>query len=513
MKTRVRFAPSPTGPQHIGGIRTALYNYLVAKKAGGDFILRIEDTDSSRYVPESEEYILEALKWAGIKPTEGITADWKIAEEVSPENPHAPYRQSQRKEIYKDFAFSLVASGSAYIAFDTTEEIEKVREEYKKGGREFSYNVLSRKGMINSLVLSEEETQELMEIRKNWVIRFKMPEESRVIEMHDEIRGDIKVYSGTLDDKVLWKKSDELPTYHLANVVDDHLMEISDVIRGEEWLPSLPLHILLYESFGWEAPRFSHLPLILKPKEMGPGKLSKRDGAIGGFPVFPISWNSKNIKVQGYREAGYFPEAFVNFLAYLGWNPGNEDEIKSIKELIRDFSISRCQRAGARFDPKKTIWYNREYLRTKTPQELLDVLRPTLITSDFSLMTDEFVLKIISFLKDRLDFPADIFKQGQVFFKESPGIRLKDWNEYQAWIPSALELYEKIKDSDVPRPIIEEYVSNLSDGWKSGVKIMNALRMIISGNPKGPDLPTILEILGPKTLKIRMDKFRNNYGY
>lgn len=517
-RIRVRFAPSPTGPQHIGGIRTALYNYLVAKKAGGDFILRIEDTDSSRYVPDSEEYILESLKWAGIMPNEGIeevNGKLRIAEVPSEKNPHAPYRQSQRKSIYKVYVKLLLDSGKAYVAFDTPEEIEKLREEAEANKKNFSYNVWTRKNLRNSLTLSEKETQELMDTRTDWVIRFKMPEVDEVIKMHDEIRGDIEVHTKTLDDKVLWKRSDELPTYHLANIVDDHLMEITDVIRGEEWLSSLPLHVMLYNAFGWQAPRFTHLSDLLKPAEMGPGKLSKRDGDKGDFPVFPISWHSKNIKVKGYRESGYLPEAFINFLAYLGWNPGDDTEIKSLDELVDEFSISRCQLAGARFNPKKNLWYSREHLRLKTPEELEEIIKPELERNGYGF-TKDHIIDIINLLHDRIDTLNDIYKKGQVFFKEPDGIKLSDWDAYKEYIPDALRLLRFTKDLpewENLKSEMENYLIGLVGNWKVGVKVINCSRMIISGSPNGPDLVATILVLGRETLINRINLFKANYGY
>lgn len=520
-RIRTRFAPSPTGPQHIGGIRTALYNYLVAKKAGGDFILRIEDTDSSRYVPESEEYILEALKWAGIKPDEGIVIDqegtWRVAETPTPSNPHGSYRQSQRKKIYYDEALKLLLSDKAYMAFDTPEEIEKLREEYDKEGKKFSYNSQTRKNLKNSLALEKEEVDKLIADRADWVIRFKMPEEDRIIEIHDEIRGDIKFHTNTLDDKVLWKSSDELPTYHLANVVDDHLMEITDVIRGEEWLPSLPLHILLYEAFGWEHPRFSHLPLLLKPAEMGPGKLSKRDGEAGGFPVFPISWKSKEINVSGYREAGYFPEAFVNFLAYLGWNPGDSSEIKSMDELIRDFSIDRCQKAGARFNPKKTAWYNKEYLKTKSDDEIFSLVRPLLVWKGYGKLTNEYVMRIVKLLRNRVSFPHEIIEQGEVFLNDPTGIKIKYWNEYEEYFSDAIRFFDfigsaKWKTVEELRENINGYIEGLVGGWKIGVKVINCFRLFISGNPSGPDIAETIDILGKPVIEKRRKLIKDRYG-
>ena len=518
-RVRTRFAPSPTGPQHIGGIRTALYNYLVAKKDKGSFILRIEDTDSSRYVPESEDYILEALQWAGIKPDEGIVevdGKWKIAEVPDEKNPHAPYRQSQRKSIYKVYAKQLLDSGNAYIAFDSEADIEKRHLEAADNGRVFSYNSRTRMTMKNSLTLPEDEVQRLIAETSNWVIRFKMPEEDEVVDMYDEIRGWISVHTKTLDDKVLWKKSDELPTYHLANIVDDHLMEITEVIRGEEWLPSLPLHILLYKAFGWDHPKFAHLSLLLKPAGMGPGKLSKRDGEKGGFPVFPISWKSKNIKVTGYREAGYLPEAFNNFLAYLGWNPGDDTEIKSMDELIRDFSISKCQLAGAKFNPKKNLWYSREHLRLKSPEEIRDIIRPMLCAKGYSSMTNGHILDIINLLHNRIDTLNDIYKKGLVFFKDPDGIRLSDWNAYHEFIPDAKSLLNYIKSLQSWAEIntnVESYLLGLVGDWKTGVKVMNCARMIISGSPNGPDLMNTILILGKETLINRINLFNTNYGY
>ncbi|MBP7754367.1 MAG: glutamate--tRNA ligase, partial [Bacteroidales bacterium] len=372
---RVRFAPSPTGPLHMGGVRTALYNYLYAKQAGGKFILRIEDTDSQRFVPGSEEYVIESLNWCGILPDEGVDKDGNIVETPCAEHPHAPYRQSQRKHIYRKYAEELVAKGSAYYAFDTPEELEKLRKEAESEKSSFIYNYKSRTSLKNSLTLPAEEVKRRLSEESGWTIRFQIPE-NRVVKMNDLIRGDIEVNTSTLDDKVLWKRADELPTYHLANIVDDHLMEITEVIRGEEWLPSLPLHYLLYEAFGWEKsrPQFAHLSLLLKPD--GKGKLSKRDGDRLGFPVFPLQWiNSDGEISHGYREDGYFPEAFVNILAFLGWNPGTEQEIFTLDELVEVFSLERVVKSGARFNHDKAKWYNQEYLRRKSTKELVEAFR------------------------------------------------------------------------------------------------------------------------------------------
>ncbi|MBQ4306868.1 MAG: glutamate--tRNA ligase, partial [Bacteroidales bacterium] len=438
-RTRVRFAPSPTGPLHMGGVRTALYNYLYAKQRGGDFILRIEDTDSHRFVPGAEQYIIEALDWCGIVPDEGLErtpeGGWKVAEEKSAANPHAPYRQSQRKPIYREYAEQLIANGYAYYAFDTPEELDARRKEAEGRGETFIYNHSTRKGLRNSLSLSEEETGRLLDTTTDWTIRFKMPEDE-IVEMDDLIRGHIEVNTSTLDDKVLWKRADELPTYHLANIVDDHLMEITEVIRGEEWLPSLPLHYMLYKAFGWtdSMPRFAHLPLLLKPD--GKGKLSKRDGDKLGFPVFPLRWEAPTGEVsRGYREDGYFPQAFVNMLAFLGWNPGDEREIMSMEDLVEAFSLDHVSKSGARFNVEKAHWYNREYLRLASSDALAGLLTPVLeshglkvvdcpvcaITAgaefnetgaDFKnhIFTKDYVGSVVEFTKERASFVEDFWK-------------------------------------------------------------------------------------------------------
>ena len=405
-RTRVRFAPSPTGPLHIGGVRTALYNYLYAKQKGGDFIIRIEDTDSHRFVEGAENYIIDSLNWCGIKADEGVDENGKVVETPSERHPHAPYRQSQRKGIYKKYADQLVAAGYAYYAFDTPEELEKARAEVETKGETFIYNQLTRKTLRNSLTVSKEECDKLILERTDWTIRFKMPEDT-VVKMDDLIRGHIEVNTDTLDDKVLWKRNDELPTYHLANIVDDHLMEITEVIRGEEWLPSLPLHYLLYKAFGWEdtMPRFAHLPLLLKPD--GKGKLSKRDGDKLGFPVFPLKWvNAQGEVSRGYREDGYFPEAFVNMLAMLGWNPGDDREMFTIDELVDAFSLERVLKAGARFNPDKAKWYNKEYLRMKSDKELTDLFVPIL---------EQRGLQIVECAKCALVAGSEISVQGADF--------------------------------------------------------------------------------------------------
>ena len=440
-KTRVRFAPSPTGPLHMGGVRTALYNYLFAKQNGGDFIIRIEDTDSHRFVPGAEKYIIEALNWCGIRADEGVDENGNVVETPSERHPHAPYRQSQRKGIYRKYADQLIENGYAYYAFDTAEELEAKRAEAEAAGKTFIYNQETRMELRNSLTLPEDEVKELLETTDCWTIRFKMPVNT-IVKMDDLIRGHIEVNTDTLDDKVLWKRADELPTYHLANIVDDHLMEITEVIRGEEWLPSLPLHYMLYKAFGWEEtmPRFAHLSLLLKPD--GKGKLSKRDGDRLGFPVFPLRWvNAEGEVSHGYREDGYFPEAFVNMLAMLGWNPGNDQEIFSLDELIKVFSLDRVIKSGARFNPEKAKWYNKEYLRMKSDDELTDLFIPVLeehginvvdcpkcaLTAgaqfagkgvDFKnhIVTKEYVHVVVAFVKERASFVKDIWLNASCLF-------------------------------------------------------------------------------------------------
>ena len=426
----------------MGGVRTALYNYLYAKQRGGDFILRIEDTDSHRFVPGAEAYIIEALRWCGIVPDEGVDADGKVVETASEKHPHAPYRQSQRRPIYRQYAEQLVRAGWAYYAFDSAEELNARREAAEKEGQTFIYNSVSRKELRNSLTLPAGEVERLLCETTDWTVRFKMPV-GRMVAMDDLIRGHIEVNTDTLDDKVLWKRADELPTYHLANIVDDHLMEITEVIRGEEWLPSLPLHYLLYEAFGWSdtMPRFAHLSLLLKP--IGNGKLSKRDGDKLGFPVFPLSWkNPETGEVsRGYREDGYFPEAFVNLLAMLGWNPGDDREMFTLPELVEAFSLEKVQKAGAKFNPEKAKWYNKEYLRLKTDVELTDLFIPVLEShgmkvvdcpcqaltagaafegagADFRnhIFTREYVQDVVALVKERASFVSDFWTIASYLF-------------------------------------------------------------------------------------------------
>ena len=425
----------------MGGVRTALYNYLYAKQNGGDFIIRIEDTDSHRFVPGAERYIIEALNWCGIHPDEGVDADGNVVEVASEKHPHAPYRQSQRKGIYRSYADQLIANGYAYYAFDTAEELEAKRTAAESAGGTFIYNQKTRMELRNSLTLPEDEVRNLLETTDTWTIRFRMPE-NVVVKMDDLIRGHIEVNTDTLDDKVLWKRADELPTYHLANIVDDHLMEISEVIRGEEWLPSLPLHYMLYKAFGWEdtMPRFAHLSLLLKPD--GKGKLSKRDGDRLGFPVFPLKWvNAAGEESRGYREDGYFPEAFVNMLAMLGWNPGDDRELFTMDELIGAFSLDRVIKSGARFNPDKARWYNKEYLRTKSDEEVTGMFIPMLESHGFNvvdcpacaltagaefagkgidfknhIVTREYVAEVVSLVRERATFVKDIWEIAACLF-------------------------------------------------------------------------------------------------
>jgi glutamyl-tRNA synthetase len=437
---RVRFAPSPTGPLHIGGVRTALFNYLFAKKHNGKFILRIEDTDQARYVAGAEDYLLESLEWCGIKPDEGVNIG----------GDYGPYRQSERKESYHKYVKQLVEKEYAYYAFDTPEELEKKRKEYESRGETFTYNAAERNSLSNSLSLSAEEVKEKLNSGYPFVIRYKMPVGEELV-FEDVIRGRVMVNTNTLDDKVLFK-ADGMPTYHLANVVDDYLMKISHVIRGEEWLPSLPLHVLLYRSFGWEAemPEFAHMPLTLKPD--GKGKLSKRDGDLGGFPVFPLSWTDpKTNKIsKGYKESGYFPEAFINIIALLGWNPGTTQEIFSMDELIGAFSLEKVGKAGARFDPDKAKWFNHYYLQKQDMGTLADSFKEILEEkkADYA---DIDVRKVVELIRERANFVSDFWDQGHFFFKPpeeyDPKAVKKNWKEDTPGIMN--ELKQVLSDIEI----------------------------------------------------------------
>ncbi len=498
-RVRVRFAPSPTGPLHIGGVRTALFNYFFAKKHGGDFLLRIEDTDSQRFVPGAEEYINESLRWCGIRIDEGVVEGGK----------HAPYRQSERKAIYKQYADQLVASGNAYIAFDTPESLDELRKSADAKGEVFTYNFQIRNQMQTSLVLSQDEVQSRISKGDQWVIRFKMPENEEV-KMHDLIRGDVVVNTSTLDDKVLFKSSDMLPTYHLANVTDDFLMGISHVIRGEEWLPSLPLHVLLYRALGWteSMPQFAHLPLLLKPT--GNGKLSKRDGDKMGFPVFPLLWKSPEGETsRGYREDGYFPEAFVNLLALLGWNSGTEQEIFSMEELINLFSLERVNKSGARFDPEKTKWFNHQYLVQKSNAELAALFMKYL--SEKSINADlTKVEKIVGLVKERVNFVHEIWEQSFFFFTSPESY--DEATVKKAWSTETPELMKKILGfiSSVELSNAQDFEHQLKDYINANNlgmgKVMNALRLSLVGASKGPGVADICEIIGKEETVRRINK-------
>ena len=492
----------------MGGVRTALYNYLYAKQHGGDFIIRIEDTDSHRFVPGAEEYIIEALNWCGIIPDEGVDENGKVVETPSARHPHAPYRQSQRRGIYRQYAEQLIANGYAYYAFDSAEELDAVRAAAEAKGETFTYNQKSRMSLRNSLTLSAEETTRLLGETTNWTIRFKMPE-STVVKMDDLIRGHIEVNTDTLDDKVLWKRADELPTYHLANIVDDHLMEITEVIRGEEWLPSLPLHYMLYKAFGWEEtqPRFAHLSLLLKP--VGNGKLSKRDGDKMGFPVFPLKWvNAEGETSHGYREDGYFPEAFVNMLAMLGWNPGNDREMFTMSELVGAFSMEKVQKAGAKFNPDKAKWYNKEYLRLKSDAELATIWMPALEEKGVKADMD-FVARVVALIKERATFVSDFWGIASYLFVAPQEFAEKDaakfWKEENYTLAFKAAEFIGAYDGEWAKESIETALEEYIRGneWPMG-KVMNCLRLALTGASSGLGIADILSFIGKDELAARM---------
>jgi len=526
----------------MGGVRTALYNYLFAKQRGGDFIIRIEDTDSQRFVPGAEKYIIEALNWCGIVPDEGVDTEGNVVEAASERHPHAPYRQSQRKPIYRQYAEQLVADGYAYYAFDTAEELGAKRAEMEAAGQTFIYGQTTRMGLRNSLSMPESEWKELLETRTDWTIRFKMPE-NRVVKMDDLIRGHVEVNTSTLDDKVLWKRADELPTYHLANIVDDHLMEITEVIRGEEWLPSLPLHYLLYEAFGWTEtqPRFAHLSLLLKPD--GKGKLSKRDGDRLGFPVFPLQWvNSEGEVSRGYREDGYFPEAFVNLLAMLGWNPGTEQELFTLEELTGAFSLERVVKSGARFNAEKAKWYNKEYLRMKSVEELTGLYIPVLeshgmqivdcpvcaITAgadmtatgaDFEnrIFSRQYVERIVALIQERATFVADFWDIASYLFVAPTTFVEKDaakfWKEenYTLALQAAgfiLDFKGEFTKTALEGPL-EEYIR--SNEWPMG-KVLNCLRLALVGASSGLGIADIVTLIGKDEFARRIEYIKATLG-
>ena len=496
---RVRFAPSPTGPLHIGGVRTALFNFLFARKNKGTFILRIEDTDQARYVAGAEQYIIESLEWCGIQIDEGITSG----------GPFSPYRQSERKDLYRKYAEILVDTGHAYLAFDSPEELDRLRKEAEGRRHTFTYNALVRDQLDNSLALDQKKVQEKLTAGLPHVVRFKMPEDHWV-EFQDVVRGQVDVNTRTLDDKILLK-ADGMPTYHLANVVDDHLMEISHVIRGEEWLPSTPLHILLYEAFGWQdsMPVFAHMPLTLKPD--GQGKLSKRDGDRLGFPVFPIEWKQPETGEisSGYRESGYLPEAFINILALLGWNPGTEQELFSMEELIQAFSLDRIVKAGSRFDPEKARWFNHQYLVRKSGEELAAWFKREL--EDRDIQADSACIsKVLDLVKERAFLLTDLWDQSWFFFQapqdyDEKVIR-KVWKDDTASLlrdlGNTLEAVEPFTQGSM-EPVMKELAESRGIGFG---KLMNPLRLALVGSNLGPGLMDIMELLGREEVRRRLDR-------
>ncbi len=497
-RVRVRFAPSPTGPLHIGGVRTALFNYLFARKHNGDFILRIEDTDQGRYVSDAESYIMESLAWCGLHYSEGPDKG----------GPFMPYRQSERN-VYRKFADTLLESGNAYYAFDTPEELNSLRKEYESEGKLFQYDASTRAGLNNSLSHTPAEVAALIDSKIPYVIRFKMPENEEV-RVNDLIRGEVVFNTALLDDKVLFK-ADGLPTYHLANVVDDYLMKISHVIRGEEWLPSLPLHVLLYKAFGWESemPEFAHLPLILKPS--GQGKLSKRDGDKLGFPVFPLQWTDPETGEisSGYRESGYFPEAVDNLLAFLGWNPGTERELFSLDELVEAFSLERVGRSGSRFDPEKAKWYNQQYLKNHTDEELALRVMPVLekkgIKADLNYLS-----RVVSLVRERMVFPQDLWDQAAYFFQAPE--TYDDQQQKKVWKSDTPAIMADTRElllqavefrSAYLESLVKQYVEEKEIGFG---RVMAPLRLLLVGSGMGPHLFDIMEMIGKEETIRRIDR-------
>lgn len=501
-RVRVRFAPSPTGALHIGGVRTALYNYMFARQHGGDLVFRIEDTDSNRFVPGAEEYIIESFRWLGIKFDEGVSFG----------GDKGPYRQSERRDIYKKYVKQLLDDGKAYMAFDTPAELEAKRAEVQN----FQYDAHTRMEMRNSLTLSKEEVDKLLAEGAQYVVRFKV-EPGRDVHVNDLIRGDVRIKSDIIDDKVLYKSADELPTYHMANIVDDHLMEITHVIRGEEWLPSAPLHVLLYEALGWAdtMPRFAHLPLLLKPE--GKGKLSKRDGDRLGFPVFPLEWHDpKSGEVSaGFREQGYFPEAVINFLALLGWNPGTERELYSLDELCQMFDITKCSKAGAKFDYKKCIWFNHEYMLKKSDDEVAALFAP-IVRSHVPEAPDAQITAVVGMMKDRVNFVSELWPLCSFFFIAPTAYdektRRKRWKEDSAKVMGELAtVLEGINDFSVAgqEPVVEQWIQD--KGYKLG-DVMNAWRLTLVGEGKGPGMFDISAFLGKDETIKRMKRAIETLG-
>ncbi len=494
-KVRVRFAPSPTGPLHIGGVRTALYNYLFAKKHNGDFLLRIEDTDQNRFVEGAEEYIIESLNWCGIPFNEGPGKEGNCG----------PYRQSERAHLYKKYADELIENGNAYYAFDTPEELEEHRKDHEEKGKTFIYNWHNRHKLSNSLSMTMEEVNEKLQANEPYVIRFKSPE-GETLQLQDEIRGNMEIDTNILDDKVLFK-SDGMPTYHLANIVDDHLMEITHVIRGEEWLPSLALHVLLYNSFGWQAPKFAHLPLILKPQ--GKGKLSKRDGDKMGFPVFPLEWKDpKTGEISsGYREENYLPEAVVNMLSLLGWNPGTEQEFFTLKELTESFDIARVHKSGAKFDPEKTKWFQQHYLQLRDNEKLADQFLEILVKRGIN-SDRNYTSKVVALLKERATFVDDFWELGSYFFVAPENFDEKAAKK--AWKdPEVIEELKRII-SEVS-PFTAENLQNEVKNWITANdigfgKVMQPFRLSLVGSLQGPDVFEISAMIGKEETTKRIDR-------
>ncbi|WP_312394598.1 glutamate--tRNA ligase [Chryseobacterium sp.] len=498
-KVRVRFAPSPTGPLHLGGVRTALYDYLFAKNQGGEFVLRIEDTDTARYVEGAEDYIEEALEWCGIIADESPKKGGKFA----------PYRQSERRDIYDRYTEQILKTDYAYIAFDTAEELDAIRAEYEARGDVFSYDNKTRNQLRNSRALSEEEVQKLLDEKTPYVVRFKMPID-RTLNLVDIIRGNSSVNTNTLDDKVL-VKNDGMPTYHFANIIDDHEMEISHVIRGEEWLPSLGLHTLLYEAMGWESPQFAHLSLILKPE--GKGKLSKRDGDKFGFPVFPLNFTDPatgNVS-KGYRESGYLPEAFINMVALLGWSPADDKEILSLDEMAKEFDLNKVHKAGARFSKEKAEWFNHQYLQQKSDEEIISILK----NSDLDItIEDEKLLKIIHLMKERATFPIDIYENGKFFFEAPTSYdekaSKKAWNDETSAILG--EFASGLENAEFNAENLKQNIHDFAENKGLGMgKVMMPLRLSLVGELKGPDVPDIMQILGKEETISRINNAVNNF--
>ena len=494
---RVRFAPSPTGPLHIGGVRTALFNYLFAKKYNGVFYLRIEDTDQNRFVPGAEAYIFEALDWLGIAPSETVGKNEKFG----------PYRQSERKSLYKKYADQLINSGWAYYAFDTAEALDFHRKQHEEQGKTFIYNWHNREKLDTSLVISKEDTEKRIAAGEAYVIRFKTPV-NETLHLQDIIRGDINFETNLLDDKVLFK-SDGMPTYHLANIVDDHLMETSHVIRGEEWLPSMPLHCLLYKAFSWEAPEFAHLPLILKP--IGNGKLSKRDGDKLGFPVFPLEWKSEEGVSSGYRENGYFPEAVINFLALLGWNDGTDQELFSLEELVEKFDLNRVHKAGAKFDPEKNKWFNHQYLQKQSDESLAESFAPILLSKvgDSSFLGMTKLVKIVSLIKERANFVSEFWDLSDYFFVAPTSYDVKAAKNWNSTTPELMEQLIAVLENieDFTSANIETIVKDWMTATEIGMgKVMQPFRLSLVGALKGPHLFDIVELIGKEETIKRLEK-------